>query len=196
MTDAENAPTVPPITSDLLRIRTDFGAFLTEDEAADLLSVAVATLEAWRRNGGGPPFVELGDAADAVVRYPVAQLRQFLEDQVVGFWPRSGGAAGVGGVAAQGGGNGASERASAAPATSLRTVKRLAEELEPAGLSLSAIRWSIHAADRNGLAESGAIFRSESGRRLLIDRVKYEEWLRSRSWRSGRSGRRSPAGRR
>ncbi len=63
MSDAENTPTVPPIASDLLRIRTDFGAFLTEDEAADLLSVGLATLGAWRRNGGGPPFMELGDAA-------------------------------------------------------------------------------------------------------------------------------------
>jgi excisionase family DNA binding protein len=41
------------------------GAFLTEKQAARLLSVSHRTLQTWRRKGAGPCFVKLGRA----VRY-------------------------------------------------------------------------------------------------------------------------------
>jgi hypothetical protein len=61
----------------------------------------------------------------------------------------------------------------------LRTVRRLAEELAPSGISQASIRWSIFNRERNGLAASGAIVRPPGTRRVLIDRVRYENWLRS-----------------
>jgi excisionase family DNA binding protein len=44
------------------------------DEAANRLSVAVSTLEAWRVRGGGPEFIKLGKA----VRYSDEALEKFL----------------------------------------------------------------------------------------------------------------------
>jgi predicted DNA-binding transcriptional regulator AlpA len=39
--------------------------FLTEKQAARLLSISHRTMQAWRRSGLGPPFIKLGRA----VRY-------------------------------------------------------------------------------------------------------------------------------
>lgn len=43
----------------------DNAAFLTEKQAARLLSISFRTLQAWRRTGVGPAFIKLGRA----VRY-------------------------------------------------------------------------------------------------------------------------------
>ena len=47
---------------------------LRAEQAAELLTVAPATLEKWRRIGGGPVFVKLGRA----VRYRAGELRSFV----------------------------------------------------------------------------------------------------------------------
>lgn len=45
-------------------------AFLTEKQAARLLSISHRTLQAWRRSGAGPCFIKLGRA----VRYKQQDL--------------------------------------------------------------------------------------------------------------------------
>lgn len=47
---------------------------LTEVEAATRLGLKVATLRAWRRQGRGPAFVQLGRA----IRYLPSDLDEFL----------------------------------------------------------------------------------------------------------------------
>ena len=47
---------------------------LTEQEAAQHLSLAVKTLQRWRWAGKGPQFVKIG----AAVRYEVADLDAFI----------------------------------------------------------------------------------------------------------------------
>lgn len=52
-------------------------ALLTEGQAADVLSISVRTLQAWRVRGGGPRFVAVGRA----VRYRNAELIDFVESR-------------------------------------------------------------------------------------------------------------------
>jgi excisionase family DNA binding protein len=52
---------------------------LTVDEAAEVLSVSVKTLEAWRRLGKGPMFVKLGRS----VRYTKRALDEFTSARTV-----------------------------------------------------------------------------------------------------------------
>lgn len=52
---------------------------LTVEEAAELLSVSVKTLEAWRRLGKGPEFVKLGRS----VRYTIRALDAFTLERTV-----------------------------------------------------------------------------------------------------------------
>lgn len=52
---------------------------LTVEETAELLSVSVKTLEAWRRLGKGPEFVKLGRS----VRYTISALDAFTRERTV-----------------------------------------------------------------------------------------------------------------
>lgn len=52
---------------------------LTVEETAELLSVSVKTLEAWRRLGKGPEFVKLGRS----VRYTMRALDAFTRERTV-----------------------------------------------------------------------------------------------------------------
>jgi len=56
----------------------------------------------------------------------------------------------------------------------LRTVKQFSKA-HPA-FPEGGLRWRIFHADKNGLAESGAIIRN--GRRILIDDEKFFDWIR------------------
>ena len=47
---------------------------LKEKEAAKILAVSVRTLQAWRTNNSGPPFVRLGRA----IRYRLRVLMEWL----------------------------------------------------------------------------------------------------------------------
>lgn len=172
---------------DLDRIYDEFGALLNEREAADLLGAPVRTLQSWRHAGTGPPYVKLGEAPNAPVRYPAAKLRRFLQRHMV---RTAGAGAMLGGLEAPEvplRRPDASRGAPAPPASqpeeriTLRTVKRLAEELAPAGLTEASIRWAIFHEETNGLKEAGAIVRPAGSRRVLIDREKYEQWLRGKS---------------
>lgn len=52
------------------RSNSDPDALLTEVKAADLLSISIRTLQAWRSKGCGPAFVRLGRA----IRYRRSDL--------------------------------------------------------------------------------------------------------------------------
>jgi excisionase family DNA binding protein len=49
---------------------------LTEQQAAQVLTVKVKTLQAWRVRGGGPKFIKLGRC----VRYSRDSLLEFLAE--------------------------------------------------------------------------------------------------------------------
>jgi hypothetical protein len=66
----------------------------------------------------------------------------------------------------------------------LLTVRQLAE-IQPA-LTVAGIRWDLAHRRSNGLEESGAIV--YRGRRVLLDRDRYVEWLISRSRATGGHG--------
>jgi hypothetical protein len=57
----------------------DQDALLTEVQAADLLTLSVRTLQAWRARGFGPPYVRAGRA----VRYRRRDLLNWTEAHVV-----------------------------------------------------------------------------------------------------------------
>jgi DNA-binding transcriptional MerR regulator len=46
----------------------------TENQEAERLGLSVRTLQAWRQNGGGPPFFKIG----AAVRYNPTQVDDWL----------------------------------------------------------------------------------------------------------------------
>lgn len=51
---------------------------LTEQEAAEWLTVSVPTLRAWRAQRRAPNFVKLG----AAVRYRPEELKKFIEENI------------------------------------------------------------------------------------------------------------------
>ncbi|MBB4264290.1 MULTISPECIES: AlpA family transcriptional regulator [unclassified Bradyrhizobium] len=55
-------------------------ALLTEEQAADFLSLSVRTLQAWRLRGAGPKFVRAGRA----VRYQQSELIAWIASNTVG----------------------------------------------------------------------------------------------------------------
>jgi predicted DNA-binding transcriptional regulator AlpA len=52
---------------------------LTEQQAAELLTIKVKTLQKWRVCGGGPKFIKLGRA----VRYDPDSLLEFVRERTV-----------------------------------------------------------------------------------------------------------------
>ncbi|HSL83242.1 MAG TPA: helix-turn-helix domain-containing protein [Thermoanaerobaculia bacterium] len=57
--------------------RHDDLPLLNQDQAAEALAVPPRTLERWRYQGGGPPFVRVGRH----VRYRLRDLCQWLDDR-------------------------------------------------------------------------------------------------------------------
>lgn len=51
-----------------------------EDQAAELLTVRVKTLQAWRSSGTGPRYIKLGSGLRSPVRYRRSELMRFLAD--------------------------------------------------------------------------------------------------------------------
>lgn len=50
------------------------GRLLTESDVAQLLSISIRTLQAWRIRGGGPAFLKIG----RVVRYSPHEIEDWL----------------------------------------------------------------------------------------------------------------------
>lgn len=59
----------------------------------------------------------------------------------------------------------------------LKTVTQIITDTP--GLTHGGVRWDLFNADKNGLADTGAIIRR--GRRILIDEDLYLRWMRDRS---------------
>lgn len=58
----------------------------------------------------------------------------------------------------------------------LRSVRRFSEErAQTGGFTEGAVRWQLFNAEKNGLAQSGAIVRV--GRKIFIDPTRYDAWL-------------------
>lgn len=58
--------------------------FLTTADLADRWGMAQQTLETWRMRGEGPPFVKLGKGTRAPVRYRLADVRDYEEQNRAG----------------------------------------------------------------------------------------------------------------
>jgi predicted DNA-binding transcriptional regulator AlpA len=58
----------------------DTDALLREQDAADLLSLSVRTLQSWRNRMAGPPFIQVGRA----VRYRRRDLIAWIDANTVG----------------------------------------------------------------------------------------------------------------
>ncbi len=54
---------------------------LDNEAAASLLNVRPNTLEIWRHKGKGPPFIKLGDAPQAPVRYLRSAVMAWVEER-------------------------------------------------------------------------------------------------------------------
>lgn len=55
---------------------------LTARETAHMLSVSESTLEAWRAQGKGPPWIRFpGEKGGRGVRYPLDQLKDWITKQ-------------------------------------------------------------------------------------------------------------------
>ena len=66
---------MPPNT-----ILLDTDALLREQDAADLLSLSVRTLQSWRNRIAGPPFIQVGRA----VRYRRRDLIAWIDANTIG----------------------------------------------------------------------------------------------------------------
>jgi excisionase family DNA binding protein len=64
----------------LENIPRDADALLREQEAADLLSLSIRTLQSWRIRSAGPPFVQVGRA----VRYRRRDLIAWIDANTCG----------------------------------------------------------------------------------------------------------------
>lgn len=58
----------------------DADPLLREATAAEILTVTIKTLQAWRVSGKGPRFVKLGDGLRSPVRYRRSELARFLTE--------------------------------------------------------------------------------------------------------------------
>lgn len=52
---------------------------LTQEQAAELLALAPATLEKMRQRGDGPPYLKLGRGRSSPVRYSPSAIARYLE---------------------------------------------------------------------------------------------------------------------
>lgn len=60
----------------------DLNDLLDNEQTAALLGIKPNTLEVWRHKGKGPPFVKLGTAPQAPVRYRRAEVVAWVEQRL------------------------------------------------------------------------------------------------------------------
>lgn len=58
--------------------------FMTTAQVSAVTQIKPSTLFAWRRDGGGPPFVRLGEGRGSSIRYPREELRNYLAQRTTG----------------------------------------------------------------------------------------------------------------
>lgn len=56
---------------------------MTTSQVSEFTQIKSSTLYAWRRDGGGPPFIRLGDGRGSSIRYPREGLRKYLTSRTV-----------------------------------------------------------------------------------------------------------------
>ena len=54
--------------------------YLTEQEAADYISLSVKTLRRWRFDRRGPKYAKIAGKA---IRYPLLELQEWVDQQIV-----------------------------------------------------------------------------------------------------------------
>ena len=59
----------------------DLTELLGNEQTAALLGIKPNTLEIWRNRGKGPPFVKLGSAKQAPIRYERDEVMRWLREQ-------------------------------------------------------------------------------------------------------------------
>jgi len=70
----------------------DIDALLTEEEAAEILTVPVSRLRGWRKRKRGPAVVKLGTARSSAIRYTRRLIREWQQRYIVEIErPRRGG---------------------------------------------------------------------------------------------------------
>lgn len=57
----------------------DLGDLLTNEQTADLLGIRPNTLEVWRCNAKGPPFIKLGTHPSSPIRYQRSRVMAWIE---------------------------------------------------------------------------------------------------------------------
>ncbi|SHN73529.1 helix-turn-helix transcriptional regulator [Bradyrhizobium erythrophlei] len=62
----------------MLSPNLDVSALVTEKDAARFLSMSFRTLQAWRSEGKGPPYLKLGRS----IRYRMSDLLAWIEKQI------------------------------------------------------------------------------------------------------------------
>jgi predicted DNA-binding transcriptional regulator AlpA len=55
---------------------------LTREQAAEYLSVSVATMARWACERQGPPYVKIGRGANASVRYPSDLIDEYVDSRL------------------------------------------------------------------------------------------------------------------
>ena len=68
---------LPALREDHPMSRSTTVTLLTTQEAADVLTITVSTLNAWRCRGGGPPWLKIGQC----VRYDLDELKIWIGAQ-------------------------------------------------------------------------------------------------------------------
>jgi predicted DNA-binding transcriptional regulator AlpA len=60
-----------------------YPSLMTTSQVSEYTQIKPSTLFAWRRDGGGPPYVRLGDGKGSAIRYPREALRNYLNSRTV-----------------------------------------------------------------------------------------------------------------
>lgn len=57
----------------------DLDELLTNEQTADLLGIRPNTLEVWRCNAKGPPFIKMGTHPSSPIRYQRSRVMAWIE---------------------------------------------------------------------------------------------------------------------
>ena len=73
-----------PVTTTLYPTKNNLDRPLTTEEAAHVLHVSCSTLRRWRSMRMGPRYIRLGNKVGSAIRYRLADLLKWLDEQTVG----------------------------------------------------------------------------------------------------------------
>ena len=73
-----------PVTTTIDTTKNNLDRPLTTEQAAHVLNVSCSTLRRWRSARVGPRYIRLGNKSGSAIRYRLADLMKWLDDQTVG----------------------------------------------------------------------------------------------------------------